>query len=338
VSDELRKCTDCGLCLSSCPTFTASRAEGDSPRGRVHLIEFALAGAAPGPVSDAYLSGCIECGACHDPCPTGVRVAVARRAHRLTAEAVDWAGFEHRAAELSLMIDEDAGARVTIDAVGDLRPVVPGGAARKAGRDEGVLPLAGPLLRSAAPHLVADLEHRLSGVPGVVTDPALAAALERASGLLGDVGLGADQERAAAAAVDLVAARDYRLLTVAALDWLALRLRDMELPEAVRVVPAYQVFAMPVPLAGAIVWDHPGETPAGLPPCDVLPAAHAPAGAPVLLSGPALRAIGDLVKAKQRWLAARTLLTMDARSVARFPEARHIAQFLVPSNIAMGGT
>jgi len=340
---ELRKCTDCGLCLSSCPTFAASRAEGDSPRGRLHLIDLALAGAPPGPTSDAYLSGCIECGACHDPCPTGVRVAVARRAHRLAAEALDWAGFERRAAQLCGTIDEDAGARVTIDAIRDLLPATPGATARDGGGlragagDERVLPLAGPLLRRAAPHLVAALEGRLSGVPGVVTDPALTTALEQASGLLGDAGLAADQERAAGAAADLAAERGYRRLTVAALDWLALRLRDAELPEELRVVPAYQIFAMPVPLVGAVVWDLPGEAPGWLPQCDVLPAGHAPASAPVLLSGPALRALGGLVQAKRRWLADRTLLTMDARSVARFPGARHIAEFLAPPITAMEG-
>lgn len=339
VGSELRKCTDCGLCLSSCPTFAASRAEGDSPRGRVHLMGLALAGAAAGPLSDAYLSGCIECGACHDPCPTGVRVADARRAHRLAVEALDWAGFGRRAAELSPLIDGDPGARLTIGAVGDLRPAAPGGAGKDGGpdADEGVLLLAGPLLRRAAPHLVAALERRLASVPGVVSDPVLAAALERASGLLGDAGLAADQEQAARAAADLAAARGYRRLTVAALDWLALRLRDAKLADALQVVAAHQVFAVSVPLAGGAVWDHPGEPHGGLPPCDVLPAGHAPAGAPVLLSGPALRALGSLVEAKRRWLSGRTLLTMDARSVARFAGARHVAEFLIPPITAMGG-
>ncbi|WP_154676372.1 (Fe-S)-binding protein [Amycolatopsis benzoatilytica] len=57
VESELRKCTDCGLCLSSCPTFAVTRAEGDSPRGRVHLLDLALGGAQPDETWANHLAG-----------------------------------------------------------------------------------------------------------------------------------------------------------------------------------------------------------------------------------------------------------------------------------------
>src|SRR5436190_9600292 len=65
ITGELRKCTDCGLCLAACPTFTTSRTEGDSPRGRIHLIASLLASGTASPVAVAHLSNCIECSACH---------------------------------------------------------------------------------------------------------------------------------------------------------------------------------------------------------------------------------------------------------------------------------
>src|SRR4051812_3127215 len=113
VQGELRKCTDCGLCLSSCPTFVAGRAEGDSPRGRVHLTGAILAGGGD-PIASRHLAGCVECAACHAPCPTGVRFAVARRAHRTATEGLDRQGFDRRVAELTGSIARDPGANLTI--------------------------------------------------------------------------------------------------------------------------------------------------------------------------------------------------------------------------------
>ena len=341
VENELRKCTDCGLCLSSCPTFTVTHAEGDSPRGRVHLLDLALAGERPDGPWAQHLAGCIECGACHVPCPTGVQVAVARQAHRLGSGRSSPLDFERRVADLAEAIESDAGARLTIDAIGDLLRVT-SDASLRGPESGGVLPLFGPMLRRARFALVDELETRLYGShQGLIQDPALVGALERASGFFRDVGLTEEHDQAVAEVSDLVNARGYQDLTVAVFDWLMMRLREIPLPTNLRVVSAYQVFTpTAVPPARSVVWDHPANADHPLPGaplrCEALPAWHGAAAAPVLLSAPALRVLADLIRAKRTWLAGRTLLTMDARAIVRFPGSRHLAEFLFPSHESVG--
>jgi glycolate oxidase iron-sulfur subunit len=67
-------CIHCGLCLESCPTYVITRAEMDSPRGRIYLMK-ALAEGRLELDRDAvrHLDLCLECRGCETACPSGVR-------------------------------------------------------------------------------------------------------------------------------------------------------------------------------------------------------------------------------------------------------------------------
>jgi glycolate dehydrogenase iron-sulfur subunit len=70
---EADLCVKCGLCLPHCPTYLDSRQEGDSPRGRIALMQ----GLATGqlqmtPRLEMHLDGCLACRACERVCPAKV--------------------------------------------------------------------------------------------------------------------------------------------------------------------------------------------------------------------------------------------------------------------------
>lgn len=76
-ADQIRasadQCVKCGLCLPHCPTYRQSNNEGESPRGRIALIQ-ALAeqqlDATPGTVE--HLDSCLGCLNCESVCPAKV--------------------------------------------------------------------------------------------------------------------------------------------------------------------------------------------------------------------------------------------------------------------------
>ena len=75
VPDEadLYRCVHCGLCLSSCPTYSTLRVETESPRGRIALMRAVHEGRVG--ISDRIVSHwemCLQCRACEAVCPSGV--------------------------------------------------------------------------------------------------------------------------------------------------------------------------------------------------------------------------------------------------------------------------
>ena len=67
------RCVMCGLCLPHCPTYGLNRDEGDSPRGRIALMQGLASGVLP--VNErllVHLDRCLECRACEAMCPSEV--------------------------------------------------------------------------------------------------------------------------------------------------------------------------------------------------------------------------------------------------------------------------
>lgn len=73
----LRRCSHCGLCNTSCPTYQLSGDENDSPRGRIYLIKQFLEGqledvADSGRPTLQHLDNCLQCHHCETSCPANV--------------------------------------------------------------------------------------------------------------------------------------------------------------------------------------------------------------------------------------------------------------------------
>jgi glycolate oxidase iron-sulfur subunit len=92
--DNLMRCTHCGLCTSSCPTFAVTGDENDGPRGRIQIMRMAMEkgdraengdrplskgglspfSAAPfSPRMLQHLDRCLDCYGCETVCPSGVQ-------------------------------------------------------------------------------------------------------------------------------------------------------------------------------------------------------------------------------------------------------------------------
>jgi glycolate oxidase iron-sulfur subunit len=88
--DLFLKCVHCGLCTSSCPTFTEVGDENDGPRGRIQLMRLVADGRAG--LTDRmrrHLELCLDCRSCETACPSGVQYGRLIEPFRLAVEEAD---------------------------------------------------------------------------------------------------------------------------------------------------------------------------------------------------------------------------------------------------------
>ncbi|MFP3344686.1 4Fe-4S dicluster domain-containing protein, partial [Halomonas sp. SIMBA_159] len=76
-ADEiLRKCTHCGFCTATCPTYVLLGDELDSPRGRIYQIKKMLeANETPDERTVLHVDRCLTCLSCMTTCPATVNYA-----------------------------------------------------------------------------------------------------------------------------------------------------------------------------------------------------------------------------------------------------------------------
>lgn len=89
-TDLFYDCVHCGLCTSSCPTYTELGDENDGPRGRIYLMRLAAEGKlGMSPRLRRHLDLCLDCRACETACPSGVQYGRLIEPFRLAVEEAD---------------------------------------------------------------------------------------------------------------------------------------------------------------------------------------------------------------------------------------------------------
>lgn len=72
-NEILRRCTHCGFCTATCPTYLLLGDELDSPRGRIYMIKNMLeSGEAPDERTVLHVDRCLTCLSCMTTCPATV--------------------------------------------------------------------------------------------------------------------------------------------------------------------------------------------------------------------------------------------------------------------------
>jgi glycolate dehydrogenase iron-sulfur subunit len=107
------KCVKCALCLPHCPTYRVSKDEGESPRGRIALMQGLVTGKLElTPRVEAHLDQCLACRACEAVCPAEVpygklidagRAELRRRGHSEPLNTRLFAFFMRSRARLHLV-------------------------------------------------------------------------------------------------------------------------------------------------------------------------------------------------------------------------------------------
>lgn len=83
----VQQCMHCGLCLPTCPTYTETGRERNSPRGRIALMRAVADGDLPLSRDFAEeMDYCVGCLACQTACPAGVEYAQLLETSRASGE------------------------------------------------------------------------------------------------------------------------------------------------------------------------------------------------------------------------------------------------------------